>query len=153
MSGIELQQAMTSRGIRLPIIFMTGYGAIHESVQAIKAGAMDFMEKPVAPAALLRQVDEALYLDRVRWQWETDGLVLQSRFEGLSRREKEVVELVVEGRTNKEIGQVLSISYRTVEKYRAGAMVKLKVENAVELARLVQSYAADHQTGRVAVKR
>lgn len=140
MSGIELQQALIEREIKLPIIFMTGYGEINESVQAIKAGALDFLEKPVAPATLLQRVKEALKIDEANRLKELEHLNLQKRFEELSPREKEVVTLVAEGKTNKEIAQDLSISYRTVEKYRASAMMKLEVENTVELAKLSQLY-------------
>jgi FixJ family two-component response regulator len=143
MSGIELQHALIARHIKLPIIFMTGYGDINESVHAIKAGAFDFVEKPVAPAALLRRVEEALALDRSHRESESSHCTLQKRFDELTPREKEVIAQVVTGKTNKVIARELDISFRTVEKHRASAMQKLDLDNVVELAKLVQRFLPD----------
>lgn len=137
ISGIELQQTLTERGIKLPVIILTGWGDVHESVQAMKAGAVDFLEKTVRPPELLHRVKEALERDASQRTRDEQYSTLRKRFMALSTREKEVVSLVVEGKTNKEIAQVLDISYRTVEKYRAGAMSKLGVDNVVELAKIV----------------
>ncbi len=139
-NGIELQQALIKRQIKLPVIIMSGYGDISQSVQAIKAGAVDFLEKPVAPETLLRHIEEALRIDVARHLQDVEQMMLQQRFGKLSPREHEVTALVAAGKTNKEIAQSLAISYRTVEKYRATAMIKLEVENVVALAKLVDRY-------------
>lgn len=145
MSGIELQQQLIQRHIQLPLIFITGYGEIDESVQAVKSGAIDFLEKPVAPAKLISCIKEALRCDEERRQRDDENSTLQHRFDDLTPREKEVVSLVIEGKTNKEIAKVLDISFRTVEKYRAGAMLKLEVDNVVGLAKLGQHYLLETQ--------
>jgi two-component system response regulator FixJ len=136
MRGIELQQVLLSRNINLPMIFITGYGEVNDSVQAVKAGAFDFLEKPVAPDMLLDRVKEALRLDQVHRRWDSEHLILQKRYDTLSPREKDVITKVVDGETNKEIAKDLEISYRTVEKYRANAMLKLEADNVVELTKL-----------------
>ena len=143
MSGIELQQVLIERNIKLPVIFMTGYGDINESVQAMKAGAVDFVEKPVAPEALIRRIREALRLDNSHREMESEDLAIIDRFNELTPREREVIALVAEGKTNKVIARDLEISFRTVEKHRASAMQKLDADNAVELARIVQQYMSD----------
>ncbi len=136
ISGLVLQQQLNERHINIPVVIITGYGEVNDSVRAIKAGAVNFMEKPVPPAALLEQVAEALRLDESRQEY----LAMQARFDDLSPREKAVATLVVAGKTNKQIAQELQISYRTVEKYRAGAMLKLGLENVVELSHFVHRY-------------
>ncbi len=136
ISGLALQQQLTERHINIPVIIITGYGEVNDSVRAIKAGAVNFMEKPVSPTALLEQVAEALTLDESR----REHLTMQARFENLSPRERAVATLVVAGKTNKEIAQELQISFRTVEKYRAGAMLKLGLDNVAELANYVHRY-------------
>lgn len=131
ISGLELQQQLAERQIMLPVIIITGYGEVRESVRAMKAGAVDFIEKPVSPVILLKQVAEALKLDASRRQQQA----MQARFHHLSPREQAVVMQVVEGHSNKQIAQRLQISFRTVEKYRAAAMLKLGVGNVAELSR------------------
>jgi RNA polymerase sigma factor (sigma-70 family) len=140
MSGIELQQTLITRNIKVPVIIVTGYGEIRESVQAVKAGAVDFLEKPVTPDDLLQRVQEALRLDELRCRQENANLAEQECFNELSPREKEVIALVVAGKTNKEIARHLEISHRTVEKHRANAMLKLNVDNTVQLLKVVQHH-------------
>ncbi len=136
ISGLVLQQQLNERRIPVPVIIITGYGEINDSVRAIKAGAVNFMEKPVSPTALLEQVAEALRLDESR----REHLAKQARFDELSPREKAVATLVVAGKTNKQIAQELQISYRTVEKYRAAAMLKLGLDSVAELSHFVLRY-------------
>ncbi len=136
ISGLALQQQLTERHINIPVIIITGYGEVNDSVRAIKAGAVNFMEKPVSPSALLEQVAEALTLDDT----QREHLAMRARFDDLTPREKAVATLVVAGKTNKQIARDLQISFRTVEKYRAGAMLKLGLENVAELANFVHRY-------------
>ncbi len=136
MSGLKLLEQLTECDSTLPVVIITGYGEVEQSVRAMKAGAVNFLEKPVSPSALLEQVDEALRLDQERHRHQA----MKHRFDTLSPREKAVVNLVASGKTNKQVGEELSISYRTVEKYRATAMLKLDVESVAELSRFVFRY-------------
>lgn len=136
MDGPALQEELHRRGSRLPIIFLTGHGSIPLSVRALKAGALDFLTKPVDGTELLACVKQAL--DGYA-QWREQAHVSQSvvaRLATLTEREKEVMMLVVEGRTSKDIAQRLDISSRTVENHRARIMQKTGVANILELARI-----------------
>ncbi|MEZ5591032.1 MAG: response regulator [Gammaproteobacteria bacterium] len=143
VSGLELQQALSARGYTIPVIFLSGQGSIPQSVQAIKAGAFDFLEKPVDSHLLLERISAACTLD-ARQRAEAARLAaLQSRFEQLSPREREILTQVVEGQTSKEIARLLGISHRTVEVYRARIMAKLQAQSVPELV----SYQRFSHTG------
>lgn len=143
MSGIELQQELAARGITLPVLFITGCGAVADTVKAIKAGAVDFLEKPVAPDVLLSRIEQAFAQDTRRAQEARERETLRQGFAQLTAREREVIMLVVKGASNKEIARHLAISFRTVEKYRAAAMIKLQVSSVAELCRAMQSRLLD----------
>jgi len=137
MSGLELQQVLRERGIRLPIVFMTGHADVSMAVQAMKSGACDFIEKPFkdqvvldAVAAAIRCGAEAL-LDAGRRQRA------QAVLGALSPREQEVARLVARGQPNKQIAGALGISEKTVHIHRQHVMEKTGVSSAAELARLV----------------
>ena len=130
-SGLDLQERLAGDDNAPPIIFLTGYGTVPAAVRALKAGAMDFLEKPFDPAVLLALVHEALARDRAR---RADI----RRLDALTRREREVLGKVVEGDTNKVIAANLGISVRTVELHRARGMRKLGVRSVVELVRLMR---------------
>lgn len=133
VNGLELQQALSARGCTIPVIFLSGQGSIPQSVQAIKAGAFDFLEKPVDSQLLLERISAACTLD-ARQRAEAARLAaLQYRFEQLSPREREILTQVVEGQTSKEIARLLGISHRTVEVYRARIMAKLQAQSVLEL--------------------
>lgn len=136
MDGIALQQELAQRNSALPVLFITGYGDIDVSVRAIRNGAVDFLEKPVPPEVLLSRVREALAQDQRMAREQDQRRKVQHRFERLTARERQVVMLVMQGKTNKEISRELGISFRTVEKYRAMAMSKLEVSTAAELCLL-----------------
>lgn len=136
MCGITLQQELVKRYSTIPILFITGYGDIDVSVRAMRNGAVDFLEKPVAPEVLLNRVREALAQDQRMAREQDQRSSVRHRFERLTARERQVVMLVMQGKTNKEISRELNISFRTVEKYRAMAMSKLQVGTAAELFRL-----------------
>jgi FixJ family two-component response regulator len=134
MDGLAFQQHLIQQHVTMPVIFMTGYGEVPNAVQAIKRGAVDFLEKPVPPAALLAKVEEALEQDNTHHR-QAAGSDRRGRVAQLTAREREVVMLVTQGNSNKEIGRDLGISYRTVEKHRASAMEKLGAESVADLCR------------------
>ena len=131
LSGLDLQERLAGDDAAPPIIFLTGHGTVSAAVRALKAGAMDFLEKPFDPATLLARVREALARDRRR---RSDA----RRLAALTRREREVLEQVAGGRTNKVIAAHLGISERTVEQHRAHGMGKLGVHTVPALVRLMR---------------
>ena len=137
MSGLELQQVMRNRGIRLPIVFLTGHADVSVAVQAMKYGACDFIEKPFKDQVLLDAVAQAV-------RGSSEALAEQYRqrqvadvLSRLSPREQEVARLVARGLPNKSIAQALDISERTVHVHRQHVMEKAGVGSAAELARLM----------------
>jgi FixJ family two-component response regulator len=137
-SGLEVQRRLLERGATIPIIFVSAYSAIREAVTAVKLGAVDFLQKPVDGAELREKVQAALATSRELNARRREQSAREARLAMLSGREREVVEFVVAGKSSREIGELLSISPRTVENHRARAMEKLHVGSAVELARLVE---------------
>ncbi len=134
-SGLDLQDALAKRGEPLPIVFLTGHGDIPMSVRALKAGAVDFLTKPVDRPTLLAAVDAALAQDAAR-RAERDGLrALQQRYERLTAREKEVLAHVVSGKLNKQIAADIGAAERTVKAHRAQVMQKMAVESLADLVR------------------
>src|SRR5262245_44329168 len=132
-SGLELQKV-----ISLPVVFLTGRGDIESSVRAMKAGAVDFLTKPVEPAELLKAIRAALERDRtVRGQRETLSEA-RLRYGALSVRQRAVFDLVVAGRLNKQIGAALGITERTVKAHRGEVMSKMRVRSVAELVRVAQ---------------
>ena len=131
LSGLDLQGRLAGDDHAPPIIFLTGYGTVPAAVRALKAGAMDFLEKPFDPAELLALVQEALARDRAR---RADI----RRLDALTRREREVLGMVADGDTNKVIAVNLGISVRTVELHRARGMRKLRVRSVADLVRLMR---------------
>ena len=135
LSGLELQERLTATADAPPVIFLTGFGTVPAAVHALKAGAMDFLEKPFDPGALLARVHEALARDRERRSEIR-------RLETLTRRERQILEQVAGGDTNKVIAANLGISVRTVELHRARGMRKLGVRSVADLVRLMQGHRA-----------
>jgi FixJ family two-component response regulator len=137
MDGPGLQAELNRRGLLLPIIFLTGQGSIPLSVRTMKAGAMDFLTKPVDGKELMDCVKQALdkcaQLQLQAQNNQSHSAILAT----LTEREREVMRLVVEGLTSKEIGECLHISFRTVENHRAQVMQKTGAANLLELARMV----------------
>jgi two-component system, LuxR family, response regulator FixJ len=115
MDGLALQQALSERGIHLPIIFLTGQGNIPKVVQAVKGGAVDFLEKPASDSEILLRVRAAMAHEAKRRSEERRSLKLKKRFTRLTPREHQVMSLLVLDTTNKEIGKKMDISPRTVE--------------------------------------
>ena len=136
MTGLELQAELAARGIRLPIIFITGSGDIPGAVRALKAGAVDFLEKPVEGKTLIAHVQSALELDARHYLATRDKEAVLARCKLLTAREREVMKLVVTGLSSKVIAQRLGISHRTVEIHRTRVMQKMSVASLAELLHL-----------------
>lgn len=133
MSGMELLENLKANGIQLPVIFITGHGDVPLAVRALKLGAFDFLQKPFSASELLERVHAALNLMLERRQKSRKQDSLRSNFDALTKREREVMELVVAGNLNKVIGMKLGISSRTVDIHRANIMRKLNVRTVAEL--------------------
>lgn len=136
LSGLEVQAELVRRGLDLPILFLTGHGDIPMAVKALKAGATDFLEKPIQGNDLLRRVQHALALDAERRQARAAAQDLQARLDRLSPREQEVMSLVVGGLSSKEIARNLGLSHRTVDVHRTHIMQKMGAANLAELVKL-----------------
>jgi FixJ family two-component response regulator len=135
-SGLDLQEALARHGIGLPVIFLTGHGDLATGVRAMKAGAVDFLVKPVEREPLLGAVARALERDGAQRAARGADAELRARFAQLTAREREVFELVVAGRLNKQIAGALGVAERTVKAQRAQVMAKLGAANAAELGRI-----------------
>ena len=139
MSGLDLQAALVDRAIRLPIIFLSGHGDVPMSVRAMRAGAVDFMEKPCDETALLERIREAIERDRLHREALARQENARRRVAQLTPREREVMLAVVAGRSNKQIAKDLQLSHRTVEVHRARLMEKTRVRSLTELIELAVS--------------
>jgi FixJ family two-component response regulator len=134
ISGLKLQEIMAERGLRLPVIVITGHGDVAMAVRAMKAGAQDFLEKPFNDQALLERVQQCLALDaRVRKDQAERGRIAE-RAGTLTARESEVLDGVLGGRSNKQIAADLGISIKTVEVHRARVMEKMHAATVGQLA-------------------
>jgi len=138
LSGLDLQRELASHGIKLPIIFITGYGDIPMSVRAMKAGALEFLTKPFQDQDLLDAIQQALERDRAARQHSREIAELRERFDALTSREREVMSLVVAGWLNKQIGFELKISEITVKIHRGRVMSKMGAQSLAELVRMAQ---------------
>ena len=133
LNGLALQKRIAAERANMPIIFITGHGDIPTSVQAMKAGAVEFLTKPFTPEVLLNSIRSALERSQHCVNDEASLQVLRDRHQSLSRREREVMALVVRGRLNKQIGGELGISEITVKKHRGRAMRKMRAKSVPEL--------------------
>jgi FixJ family two-component response regulator len=133
MSGYEVQASLNERDLRFPVIFLTGHGDIPMAVNAVQAGAADFLEKPVQRDVLLERIRRALALEEERRHADSHAQEIRQRHARLSTREHEVMALVVSGLSSKEIAQQLGLSHRTVETHRTHIMYKMGAASLVEL--------------------
>ena len=133
LNGLELQQRIVSERADMPIIFITGRGDIPMTVQAMKAGAVEFLTKPFTPAVLLRAIQSALERSRMCLEEEANLQALRARYQALSHREREVMALVVRGLLNKQVGGELGISEITVKQHRGRMMHKMRAGSLPEL--------------------
>jgi FixJ family two-component response regulator len=138
VSGLELQGILADRGSLLPIIFLTAYGDIPKSVQAMKRGASDFLTKPVNDEDLLAAVRAAIEKDRPLRREQTELSEIRARLATLTPREREVLEYVVAGKLNKQIAGQLGTVEQTVKIHRAHVMQKMRVQSVAELVRLTE---------------
>jgi len=136
--GLELQEYLTHVNIRLPVILMTGFGDIPMSVKGMKAGAVDFLTKPIRDQDLLDAVAAAIRMDQRRRQEAAQIAQLQERYVLLTPRERQVIALVASGLMNKQVANELSISEVTVKMHRGSAMRKLGAKSVARLARMAE---------------
>lgn len=139
MDGMHLHSELDKRHYRLPVIFLSGHGDIPMSVRAIKAGAMDFLTKPVTREKLLASVHTALRAAKAMQEHAHKTEEIKALLAELTEREREVMALAVLGHTNKEIARRLAISHRTVEIHKARIMHKTGAVNVLDLARMAQA--------------
>jgi len=137
MSGLELQERLHAMGSSLPIIFLTAHGDVPMAVQAVKAGALDFIQKPFHDQDLIDKIQRAVEGSADARDAEASRLDVAARVDSLTPREREVLEAVVSGMANKVIAGELGVSQRTVEIHRANVMRKMKADSVAELVRLV----------------
>ena len=139
MSGLEMQGVLAARGMRMPVIVLTAHGDVHSARAAFKAHAVDFLEKPFDDQALVEAIESAFARERARL---TDAEVREGRtrlLDPLTPREREVLDLVVRGEHNREVGERLGISPRTVEVHKARLMAKLGATTLAELIRITRT--------------
>ena len=137
-SGIELHAVLRDQGVYLPVIFITGHAEVDTCVAAMKAGAVDYLEKPIEPEALLDAIGRALARDGHERACRNERDALQSTFSSLSQRERQIFDLIISGRLNKQIADDLGIAERTVKAQRASLMEKLGVNSAAGLGRFAE---------------
>ena len=140
-SGLDVQRELTAADIRVPIIFITGHGDIHMSVQAMKGGAIEFLTKPFREQELLDAVQLGLARDRAKRDEEQHLVTLKERFASLTPREREIMHHVAQGRLNKQIAFDMSISEITVKVHRGQVMRKMNARSLPELARMADRLA------------
>ena len=158
LSGLDLQKRMAEAGLETPIVFLTGHGNIPASVQAMKAGAIEFLTKPFDEQDLLRAIQEAIERDRRTRQQHADMRDLRERYESLTAREQEVMQQVVSGLLNKQIAAELKITEDTVKFHRGHVMRKMRADSLADLvqdggkprdplaqSRVLEPYAYHHQ--------
>jgi two-component system response regulator FixJ len=136
MNGLELQRELKRRGMALPVVIVTGHGDVPLAVAALKAGAVDFIEKPFDSDALLASIEEALRRGAAALAFAFDRDTVTTRVAQLTPREREVLDLVVAGHPNKVVADRLGIAVRTVEIHRARVMEKMQARNLSELIRM-----------------
>jgi two-component system response regulator FixJ len=137
MGGLELQERLVAMGSSLPVIFITAHGDVPMAVQAVKAGAVDFVQKPFRDQELIDKIQSALQQDAQLRRQIADRADITQRIESLTPRELEVMHLVVEGKPNKVIAHSLGISQRTVEIHRSRVMEKMRAESVPHLVQMV----------------
>jgi FixJ family two-component response regulator len=150
LNGLELQKQLAVEPINTPIIFITGYGDVPKSVQAMKAGALEFLTKPLDYQALVSAIRNALQRSGVALAQGSEMQELRDRYASLTRREQQVMTLVVSGLLNKQVGGELGISEITVKAHRRQVMQKMKANSLADLVRMASKLRAARPTANVA---
>src|SRR5262249_32686590 len=138
LSGLDLQKRMAEINIETPIVFITGHGDVPTSVRAMKAGAVEFLTKPFRDRDLLEAIQQAIRRDRIAREQRAQVTELYDRYEALTPREREVMELVVSGLLNKQISAELGTSEITVKVHRRQVMQKMQADSLAELVRIAE---------------
>jgi FixJ family two-component response regulator len=141
LTGLELQRELRSHAVEMPIIFVSAHGEIPMVIQSLRAGALDFLQKPFSPQAMLERIHEAIVEDARRRRSKSQRVEVERRLAQLSIREREILGLLADGLSTKSIAAHLSISSKTVDNHRARIFEKIQVDNTAELVRLIYSRA------------
>jgi len=140
LNGLDLQGALARQGIHRPVIFLTGRGTIAESVKAMKAGAVDYLTKPVDDVELLSAIKLAEERDKTRRDVEARNKLVLQRLAKLTRREKETLKLITEGLLNKQIAGVMGVTEKTIKVHRMRVFKKMGAKTLAELVRMTAEY-------------
>jgi FixJ family two-component response regulator len=143
LNGLELQEYLASQGSAPPIVFITGHGTVPMSVKAMKAGAVDFLQKPFSDTDLLNAISHAIETDRRAKKKREQLKKLRARVELLTPREREVFQLVVTGMLNKQIASQLGTALKTVKVHRARIMAKMGAQSLADLVRFADKLSTD----------
>jgi|SRR5215471_9269262 len=149
VSGLDFQAELAADQIKIPIIFITAFGDIPMTVKAMKAGAVEFLTKPVREQDLLDAVRAALDRDRLRREYDQETQDLRTRFEGLSTRERQIMTLVTSGLMNKQIAGEIGVSEVTVKVHRHNVMKKLGAKSLADLVRIADLLGVSRKRSRV----
>ena len=144
MSGLELQEKLRDRGYDIPVVIVSGYGDVPMAVRAMKAGAIDFLEKPVSDQVLLDYIQKGIERDIKNKEDRLQNQELVQRKDSLTRREREVMEYVVSGLSSREIADELKVSFKTVEAHRAKIMKKMKAKRVPKLIQMDLQITGNH---------
>jgi FixJ family two-component response regulator len=148
LSGLDLQKRMSEAGLETPIVFLTGHGNIPASVKAMKAGAVEFLTKPVDEQDLLGAIQEAIERDRRTREEHANKRELKRRYESLTAREQEVMAQVISGLLNKQIAGELKITEDTVKFHRGHIMRKMEADSLADLVRMAENLGIRSDQGR-----
>lgn len=148
MNGLDVVRRLRAEGYVIPVIIITAHGDIPSTVAAMRLGALDFLEKPVDRQALIERVAEAMRLSEGQQHKRDAQAQIRARIDALSRRERELLELIIAGRSNKQIAMELHIAEKTVANHRARLMDKMQAGNAADLVRMVMEAGGVHPDER-----